>query len=221
MARSSGGGQEFARQLEEATKLLSDFGEAVKSNTQSTQREKKARDENSKAGAAGAALDAFGASAVGGLKSVASQPAFANAAAGLAAGDFVSAQGNIKLAALSAFNNLNVAGLPVGQILGAATGATQFENAMATAQGRSNAIFDDIARAGIKISDRDMQAQVDFFVKQEQAVQESRKRVAQRIGENAEKTIDNALADQLLEFQKLVEKIYEILKQGIASGRPN
>lgn len=220
MARGSNGG-ELARQLEEVTKHLADFGEAVKANTQSTQREKKAKDESSKSGAAGQALESFGAAAVGGLKSVANQPAFASATAALASGDFVSAQGNIKLAALSAFNNLNIAGLPVGQILGAATGATQFENAMASAQGRSNAIFDDIARAGIKVSDRDMQAQVDFFIKQEQAVQESRKRVAQRIGENAEKTIDNALADQLIEFQKLVEKIYELLKQGIASGRPN
>lgn len=221
MARGSNGG-ELARQLEEVTKHLADFGEAVKANTQSTQREKKAKDEGGKSGGAGSAMESFGASAVGGLRSVASQPAFAAAAATAGSGDFISpsGMGNIKLAALSAFNNLNVAGLPVGQILGAATGATQFENTMASAQGRSNAIFDDLARAGIKVNDKDMQAQVDFIIEQEKRVQESRQKVAERIGENANNAIDNALADQILDFQKLVEKIYELIKQGLGGGGP-
>lgn len=219
MARGSNGG-ELARQLEEVTKHLADFGEAVKANTQSTQREKKAKDESSKSGAAGQALESFGASVVGGLKSVASQPAFASAASALAAGDFVSAQGSVRMAALSAFNNLNIAGVPVGQIAGTITGATQLESALAGAQARSNAIFDDIARAGIKVSDRDMQAQVDFFVKQEMAVRESRQKVAQRIGTAAEDLIDNKIGEGLKNLEDLVKAIRDMLERGLGTGGP-
>lgn len=181
--------QEFAVALQAAVQGLRQFAERAEAGSRAlADQERRAR---TGGGGAAGAFAAAGAAVAGAPLAVAgaftqADPRAVGRGIGFAAsGDFQAAQGQAGLAALAAFDQLNIGGVPVGRVLSEASGAAGLERQLAGTQQRVLDVTGDLARYGIEVSPEFREGLAKGFGEQEKRVEAERRAVAGEVGKLA------------------------------------